>query len=90
MIGIRLGVPPRIVGGDAANAWQAWNDACTDDGAFAAEAAVNLCLFGRFQGLFQIVVDIWGLWNDACTADGATAPEAAVFACLKLRFNDII
>ena len=52
MIGIRLGVPPRFIGGDANNAWAVFNAGCDADGAFAAEAAVNLCLLGRFQMFF--------------------------------------
>ena len=54
LIGYGYGYPTNMLqGGLAAAAWAAFNARATADGADAAEAAVDGCLFVRFAAIFN-------------------------------------
>ncbi len=55
LIGYGYGYPRSMQFGSnpALTAWTAFNDRATTDGATAAEAAVNGCLFTRFAAIFN-------------------------------------
>ena len=54
LIGYGYGYPTNMpIGGLAAGVWGAFNARATADGAIAAEAAVNACLFTRFAAIFN-------------------------------------
>jgi len=54
VIGYGYGYPTNmLIGGLAAGVWGAFNARATADGATAAEAAVNACLFVRFAAIFN-------------------------------------
>jgi hypothetical protein len=57
LIGYGYGYPTnQLLGGvsdPALTAWAAFNNRATADGATAAEAAVNACLFVRFAAIFN-------------------------------------
>jgi hypothetical protein len=54
LIGYGYGYPTNmLIGGLAAGVWGAFNARATADGATAAEAAVNGCLFVRFAAIFN-------------------------------------
>jgi hypothetical protein len=56
-IGYGYGYPRSMqfggVSSPALTAWNAFNSRATTDGATAAEAAVNACLFTRFAAIFN-------------------------------------
>jgi hypothetical protein len=54
LIGYGYGYPTNMLqGGVAAGLWSAFNARATADGATAAEAAVNGCLFNRFAAIYN-------------------------------------
>jgi hypothetical protein len=54
MIGYGYGYPTNmLIGGLAAGVWGEFNARATADGATAAEAAVNGCLFARFAAIYN-------------------------------------
>jgi hypothetical protein len=55
LIGYGYGYPRSMQFGSnpALTAWTAFNDRATTDGAIAAEAAVNVCLYARFAAIFN-------------------------------------
>jgi hypothetical protein len=55
LIGYGYGYPRSMQFGSspALTAWNAFNSRATTDGAIAAEAAVNACLFTRFAAIFN-------------------------------------
>jgi hypothetical protein len=54
LIGYGYGYPTNMLqGGVAAGVWALFNARATTDGAIAAEAAVNGCLFVRFAAIFN-------------------------------------
>jgi len=54
LIGYGYGYPTNMLqGGVAAGLWAAFNARATADGATAAEAAVNVCLYARFAAIFN-------------------------------------
>jgi hypothetical protein len=55
LIGYGYGYPRSMQFGSnpALTAWTAFNDRATADGATAAEAAVNVCLYARFAAIFN-------------------------------------
>jgi hypothetical protein len=55
LIGYGYGYPRSMQFGSnpALTAWNAFNSRATADGANAAEAAVNACLFTRFAAIFN-------------------------------------